>query len=489
MKNVLVFLFITILSLMLSCSRSAKTTSSAESSSFIVQLGAVTSFSGGDSSGNDQCQSVATDSDGNIYCAGSTTGALGETNGGGQDAFVMKLNSAGSTVWITQLGATTTATGGDNSGDDSCYGVAVDSDGNVYCAGFTSGALGEGNGGSNDIFVLKLNSSGALQWATQLGDTTVDSGGNNNGMDHCMDVAVDSSGNVYCSGYTSGAVGESNGGSSDVVLVKLNSAGALQWVTQLGGTTVAAGGDNSGGDYCEGVAFDVSGNVYCSGVSYGGLGEANGGNGDVFVMKVNSAGSLQWVTQLGGATTASGGDNSGIETGFALTLDTAANIYVAGYSSGALGESNGGSKDAIVMKLNSAGTLQWVTQLGATTKISDGDNSGDDQCRSIAVDSANSVYCVGDTSGAIGEASGGGLDVFLLKLNTSGELQWLTQLGDTTAATGGDNSASDTCQGAAMAPNNITVYCSGYTGGSFGESSGGSNDAFILRVSASTGSL
>ena len=82
----------------------------------------------------------------------------------------MKLNSSGDLQWVTQLGDTTLGfTGGDNSEYDACVSIALDDSGNSYCAGSTSGALGEANGGSSDAFVMKLNSSGTLQWVRQLG--------------------------------------------------------------------------------------------------------------------------------------------------------------------------------------------------------------------------------------------------------------------------------------------------------------------------------
>ena len=70
-------------------------------------------------------------------------------------------------TWLTQLGAVTTAAGGDNSGNDICLGVSVDGSGNVYCAGYTHGDLGESNGGSSDAFVMKLRSRTLTQ------DTTI----------------------------------------------------------------------------------------------------------------------------------------------------------------------------------------------------------------------------------------------------------------------------------------------------------------------------
>ena len=206
----------------------------------------------------------------------------------------MKLNSSGDLQWVIQLGGTTTANGGDNSGNDRCSSVAVDDSGNIYCAGYTDGALGEANGSDsgNDAFVMKLNSSGAIQWVTQLGGTTTASGEDNSKSDSCLSVALDDSGNAYCAGYTYGALGEATGGDADAFIMKLNSSGAIQWVTQLGGTTTASGGNNSGGDRCLSVAVDDSGNAYCAGYTYGAFGEANGGEEDAFILKLTSDGEL-----------------------------------------------------------------------------------------------------------------------------------------------------------------------------------------------------
>ena len=328
----------------------------------LTQLGAITSAHLGDNSAYDECTGVSVDSAGNVYCAGHTTGAFGEANGGGvnRDAFIMKLNSSGVIQWVTQLGATTTAHLGNNSGFDSCFGVSVDSAGNVYCAGYTDGAIGEANGGGGgDAFIMKLNSSGAVQWVTQLGATTTAHLGDNSGFDICTGVSVDSAGNVYCAGYTNGALGEANGGAggglgSDAFIMKLDSSGALLWLTQLGAIT-APGGDN-GNDYCLGVSVDSLGNAFCAGYA-GTLGEANGGNVDAFIMKLNSSGARQWVTQLGATTTAPGGNNSGGDYCLGVSVDSAGNVYCAGYTDGALGEANGGGEDAFIMKLNSSGVL------------------------------------------------------------------------------------------------------------------------------------
>jgi hypothetical protein len=196
-------------------------------SSFLMQAGNVTGVAGGDNLGDDYCTGVTVDSSGNAYCAGHTSGALGEANGGSTDAFIMKVNADGVLQWVTQLGAATTAAGGDNSGVDSCNGVSVDSSGNVYCAGLTTGALGEANGGGNDAFIMKVNTSGVIQWVTQLGAATTAAGGDNSGVDQCNGVSVDSSGNVYCAGITTGALGEANAGNNDAFIMKIFPTGVL----------------------------------------------------------------------------------------------------------------------------------------------------------------------------------------------------------------------------------------------------------------------
>jgi uncharacterized protein (DUF2147 family) len=250
-------------------------------------------------------------------------------------------------------------------------------------------------------------------WITQFGAVT--GPGDNSGSDACSSVTVDTLGNVYCAGYTSGSLGEENAGSAnDAFIMKLNSNGVLQWITQLGAIT--GPGNNYEIDLCLSVAVDVSGNVYCAGFTRGAIGEANGGDKDAFVMKLNSGGALQWVTQLGALTGPE--NNSGEDECKGVAVDNIGNVYCAGVTSGAIGEANGGLSDAFVMKLNSSGVLQWVTQLGAIT--GPGNNSASDFCNGVAADSLGNVYCAGYTLGSLGEEKGGSGDAFVMKLNGAG---------------------------------------------------------------------
>ena len=139
--------------------------------------------------------------------------------GGGVNMFVLKLNSDGVSQWAYTAGGDT---------NDNAVDAAVDSSGNVYVTGFLQGTVNFGSGnitsaGGNDIYVLKLNSSGAFQWVYTAGGS-----GNDNGKG----IAIDISGNVYTAGlfrstfqFTSGVTLEGNENMSRALVFKLNSLG------------------------------------------------------------------------------------------------------------------------------------------------------------------------------------------------------------------------------------------------------------------------
>jgi len=178
--------------------------------------------------------------------------------------------SSGFTILFTQQLGT--------SASDAGYGVTVDSSDNIYVTGYTAGGLdGNTNSGDNDIFLVKYNSSGVKQWTQQLGTSTDDLG---------YGVAVDSSDNIYLTGWTQGGLdGNTNAGGQDIFLVKYNSSGTKQWAQQLGSTSHEVG---------YGVTVDSSDNIYVTGTTYGGLdGNTNSGNLDIFLVKFNSDGVKQ----------------------------------------------------------------------------------------------------------------------------------------------------------------------------------------------------
>jgi hypothetical protein len=85
--------------------------------------------------------------------------------------------------------------------------------------GYTRGALAGTSAGDEDIFLTKYNFSGTQQWMRQIGTSA---------QDIAYDVAVDSSGNAYVTGYTDGALTGTNAGDYDVFLLKYDTNGNLQ---------------------------------------------------------------------------------------------------------------------------------------------------------------------------------------------------------------------------------------------------------------------
>ncbi len=338
-------------------------------------------------SSNDNASGVATDSSGNVYVTGITSGGLdGNTNAGSSDIFLVKYNSSGTKQWTKQLGT---------SSSDFARGVATDSSGNVYVTGITIGGLDGTNAGNWDLFVVKYNSSGTKQWTKQLGTSS---------SDFARGVATDSSGNVYVTGYTKGGLdGNTNSGQEDLFVVKYYDNGTKDWTRQLG---------TSNGDYASGVATDSSGNVYVTGGTGSGgccvgLDGTNAGGNDLFLVKYNSSGTKQWTKQLG---------TSSNDEAYGVATDSSGNVYVTGYTNGGLdGNTSAGAEDLFLVKYNSSGTKQWTKQLGS---------SSSDIARGVATDSSGNVYVTGITSGGLdGNTNAGSSDIFLVKYNSSGTKQ------------------------------------------------------------------
>jgi len=303
------------------------------------------SFLGG--SGPDFGQAVAVDSSGNAYVTGSTQSTnfptakpLQSAGGGGEDAFVAKLNAMGAALtYSTYLGGTAA---------DSGQGIALDSSGDAYVTGFTSspdfpvtpgafqphcGGFSSGSCPAEDAFVTELNSAGSgLIYSTYLGG---------NGIDRGFGIALDASGNAYITGDTrsndfptSGSAFQTvNGGNDDAFVSKLNRSGsALLFSSFLGGSDADEG---------FGITVDSANFAYVTGFTRSsnfptkdpvqsgpGSGSCNGGTcPDAFVSKVDtSGGSLAYSTYLGG---------SGPDSGQAVVVDGSGNAYIAGSTTSA----------------------------------------------------------------------------------------------------------------------------------------------------------
>jgi hypothetical protein len=241
---------------------------------------------------DDEAAGIALDSSGSVYITGGTHSSnfpilnpFQAKFGGVQDAFVTKVNAAGSLVYSTFVGGNS---------DDRADGIAVDSFGNAYITGQarstnfpTANALQASNAGDYDNFVTKLSTDGSsLVYSTYLGGSGTESGGD------VASIAVDSSGNAYVTGITAStnfptvnALQPTNGGDFDLFVAQINPGGsALIFSTYLGG---------SGTERTAGIAMDPPGNVYVVGRTsssnfpvVNALQSGNAGNFDIFVAKI-----------------------------------------------------------------------------------------------------------------------------------------------------------------------------------------------------------
>ena len=151
---------------------------------------------------------IDTDSQGNIYTTGWTLGNLGGDNAGSYDPWVAKYDSDGNQLWIQQFG-----TSGDD-GTGTFFGdIDVDSNDDIFLAGYTDSNLGGDNAGSYDPWVAKYDSDGNQLWIQQFGTPEFDYGGS---------ISSDNAGNLYVTGVTEGSLGELNAGSVDSWIAKLD---------------------------------------------------------------------------------------------------------------------------------------------------------------------------------------------------------------------------------------------------------------------------
>ncbi len=320
--------------------------------------------------------------------------------------------------------------------------VAVDGMGNVYVSGWTNGDLGGTNAGSSDAFLTKYDHLGNLLWMRQVGTDEID---------YSTSVALDASGNAYITGYTFGSLAEANAGAADAFLIKYDSLGNQLWSQQIGAIS---------GDVSHAVAVDSLGNVYISGYTYTDLAGTSAGGQDAYLIKFDSLGNHLWSEQIG----TSSGDQS-----WSVAVDGTGNAYISGRTAGSLGRPNVGSQDAFLVKYDSSGNLLWSQQIGTSEW---------DQSMGVTTDNTGNLYIGGSTRGNLGGPDNGDMDVFLTKIDSSGNELWSRQIG-----------TSDLDRGWSVAVDGAgNIFISGDTEGDLGGPNTGNKDAFLAKFDSS-GSL
>ncbi len=333
--------------------------------------------------------------------------------------------------WVRQFGT---------SADDWVLGMASDSSGNTYVVGYTYGQFPlQVQAGGVDVFVTKYDASGNLAWVRQFGSPFDDS---------ACGVAVNSTG-IYVVGDTYGSIGgQVSSGSDDAFIAKLDAAGNIVWVRQLGTGTL---------DWSSGVSLDDSG-IYVLGGTLGALpGQAPSGGDDSFIAKYDFSGNMVWTRQFGTNT---------LDQAYGVSA-TSSGVYVAGSTYGIFpGQVSAGNLDAFVTKFDGSGNLIWVRQFG--TAFEDG-------VYSISA-GASGLYLTGYSGGTLpGQTSSGDMDAFAVNCDFSGNLVWTRQFGTETFDSGTGVSADVG-----------GIYVAGVTWGTFpNQRYTESDDSFVVKYDSS----
>ncbi|MBL7998629.1 MAG: SBBP repeat-containing protein, partial [Candidatus Kapabacteria bacterium] len=375
---------------------------------------------------NEEATGMVRDNQGNIYISGPfqgtiSIGATTLTSSGAIDVFIAKYDSLGNVLWAIRGG------GGSN---DRPYGLAIDNSSNLYLLGYwesgtaTFGSTTLTSAGQADVFVVKINSSGAWQWAVRGGGNSNDYGFGG--------IAVDASANVYITGTfayqgssaTFGSTTLNSVGSADMYIAKLNTSGTWQWAIRAGGTQYDDGFS---------LALDASSNIYVSGkfqgssATYGSitLTGAAASTDDGMVAKLDNNGNWLWAVRCGG---------TGDDYAQRLSVDNNGDVVVSGIFNsataafGATTLSTAGGYDMVIAKINSAGAWQWAIRGGGT--------SNDYADGSIAIDPANGYHITGTfdgtaSYGSTSLTSAGSSDIVYSQVNANGTWGTVVRYGGT----------------------------------------------------------
>ncbi len=304
----------------------------------------------------DLLAAVATDRWGNVIGAGYSVGELTA-----QDVLILKYAPDGTLSWVRFYDwhrLTDVATG-----------VVVDQNGNIYVSGYSTDTLT-----SVDYLVISYDPNGNLRWVARYD-------GPGSLGDYAYGIALDSSGNVYVTGYSYG----SNSTYDDFCTIKYSSSGVQQWVARYTGAS---------NERAQALACDLNGNVYVTGFMTAG--------NDILTIKYSTNGVQQWFDRYNG-------DGNGADVAYAVCTDRLGNCYVTGYSLGTGTADN----DYVTIKFSSSGNREWVARYN-------GDGNDNDYAYGVIADRNGDVYVTGYSTGL-----NTFYDAVTIKYNNLGQQVWV----------------------------------------------------------------
>jgi hypothetical protein len=302
--------------------------------------------------------------------------------------------------------------------DETGSSISMDSQGNLYVIGgyYNTASFGSHTLTSNgyaDIFVAKLDPDCNWLWAVRAGGSDVDYG---------ISIAMDPAGNFFLTGYFTGTASFgthtlTSNGYSDIFVAKLDPDGNWLWAVSAGGPHIDQG---------QSIVVDPAGNAFLTGsmhdrASFGTHFLTSNGDFDIFAAKLDTDGNWLWAEGAGG---------SYYDYGISIALDPAGNAFLTGdfYGTVSFGThtlTSSGDGAIFAAKLNPDGNWLWAVSTGAASYAG---------VSGIAADPAGNAFLTGDlySTASFGThtiTSNGSYDVFVAKLDASGNWLWAVSAG------------------------------------------------------------
>jgi hypothetical protein len=335
--------------------------------------------------------------DGGYIVAGNTKSYDGDVvgnHGGYSDAWIVKISGAGELQWQKSLGGT---------GEDAAYSIGLTSDGGYIVGGFTTSTDGDivANHGQFDAWVIKLSSSGDIEWQKTIGGTS---------DEWIKSIQQTADGGYVFAGYAHSISGDipTYIGNTEAWVMKLSATGTIEWQKALGGVAydrLYHIRQTADGGY---VTVGFTNSLHADGLE-------TYGDYDGCVTKLSASGIIQWQKGLGGTADDYAFDvQQTSDNGYIVAGSTESNDFqVSG---------NHGYEDAWIVKLSGTGELQWQKTFGGTD---------DDRPYCIRQISDGNYIFAGQTWSADGDITlnQGWTDGWIVKISDSGSLLWQKTIG------------------------------------------------------------
>ncbi len=338
------------------------------------------------------------------YSNSNISGDKTENCIGLSDYWIVKIDVSGNIQWQNTIGG---------SGQEELYSISQTSDGGYICGGWSdsniSGDKTENSVGFFDYWIVKTDAAGNIQWQNTIGGSS---------NDYLQSVQQTSDGGYILGGWSnsniSGDKTENSAGFFDYWIVKLDSIGSIQWQNTVGGSNL---------DYLFSVSTTADSGYICGGTSYSDISadktENSNGGEDYWVIKLDYLGNIEWQNTIGGS------DDDELYS----IVQTADKGFICGgfsYSniSGDKTENSQGDSDYWIIKLDSTGSIQWQNTLGGISS---------DNLFFILQANDGGYFCAGTSesniSGDKTEICQGWEDYWVIKLDTSGNMEWQNTIG------------------------------------------------------------